>query len=177
MQDIDIRLIVLYALKKAGVALEEDRLCGLCATAAPVSYFFVMQQLPSIADSGNIVRYEEDGKRYSALTPVGERTLGFFEHRVHPVVRRGIDAYAADLQKKADPIPPTIEARYEAVEDGGYRVCLRMTEQQETVFALEFVVGTAKEAAAMCRRFESDCGAVYTSLFGLLYENGPMEAI
>lgn len=177
MQDIDIRLMVLYALNKAGIALEEDRLCGLIATAAPVSYFFVMQQLPSIAESGNIVRYEEDGKRYAALTPVGERTLGFFEHRVHPVVRSGIDTYAADLQKKADPAPTSIDARYEAVEDGGYRVYLRMTEKGETVFALEFVVGTAKEAAAMCRRFESDCGAVYTSLFGLLYESGPMEAI
>lgn len=177
MQDIDIRLMVLYALKKVGVALEEDRLCGLIATAAPVSYFFVMQQLPSVAESGNIVRYEEEGKRFAALTPVGERTLGFFEHRVHPAVRKGIDATAADLQKKPNPVPPSIEARYEAVDEGGYRVYLRMTEKEETVFALEFVVGTAKEAAAMCRRFETDCGAVYTSLFGLLYESGPMEAI
>ena len=177
MQDIDIRLMVLYALKKAGIALEDDRLCGLVAMAAPVSYFFVMQQLPSIADSGNIVRYEEDGKRFSALTPVGDRTLGFFEHRVHPVVRKGIDAYAADLKKEERVVPPSVEARYEALEDGGYRVLLRLTENGETAFALEFVVGTAKEAAAMCRKFESDCGSVYTRLFEILYEEGAMEAI
>ena len=176
MQDIDIRLMVLYALKQVGVAIEEDRLCGIIATAAPVSYFFVMQQLPSVADSGNMVRYEEEGKRYAALTPVGERTLSFLAHRVHPVVRTGIDACVADLLQKPK-TSPSIEARYEAVEDGGYRVFLRLTEKQETVFSLELVVGTAKEAAGICRRFESDCGTVYASLFDLLYESGPMEAI
>lgn len=177
MQDIDIRLLVLYALKQVGVAIDEDRLCGLVATAAPVSYFFVMQQLPSIAESGSIVRYEEEGKRVCALTPVGERTLGFFEHRVHPVVREGIDACVTDMQQKPAPVPSSISARYEAVEEGGYRVLLRLSEKEETVFALEFVVGTAKEAAAMCRRFETDCGAVYTHLFDLLYESEPMDAI
>ena len=177
MQDIDIRLLVLYALKKVGVAIEEDRLCGLIAMAAPVSYFFVMQQLPSVAESGNVVCYEEGGKRYAALTPIGERTLSFFEHRVHPVVRKGIDDYAADLKKKPETVPSSVEARYEAVEGGGYRVLLRLTEKEETVFSLGFIVGTVKEAAAMCRRFESNCGAVYTSLFGLLYEAETMEAI
>ena len=71
MQDIDIRLMVLYALNKAGIALEEDRLCGLIATAAPVSYFFVMQQLPPIAESGNIVRYEEDAAGDEIIRALG----------------------------------------------------------------------------------------------------------
>lgn len=175
MQDIDIRLMVLYALKKIGVAVEEDRLCGVIAYAAPVSYFFVMQHLPAIAESGNIVRYEEDGKRLAALTPVGDRTLGFFERQIHPVVRQGIDACVADMNKTV--LPSAVTARYEAVEDGGYRVFLRLAEKEETVFSLELVVGTAKEAADMCKKFENDCGSVYAHLFDLLYENEPMEAI
>ena len=164
-EELDIKILILFILKRLPGYVEPETLCELCQCDGGVGYFDYSDCLSDLIENGN-VEQGEDGYR---ITPKGEHNADVVENSLPYSVRskaeRLIEPVEERLRRAA-----MIKAAH-TLTDGECKVKLSMSDGKGQVIELELLCLDEKQAKKIEKNFRKNAEEYYQRIMEMLSED------
>lgn len=161
--DVQIRLIILYALKAYRLSAAEGDLTAMLAWTEILDYFTLMDFVLIMEDDEMITSVMVDGQKRYDIAPKGEEALELFYDKIPWSVREIIDESAEkalDFLERGIGITATVEPydmrRFSA------KCCVQ--ERGLPMMELSLMAGSRRQAKKMAEVFEKQAAEIYQML-------------
>lgn len=156
------RLVILYALTRAGASMSREQLASVLLTNSGMSWFTFSLTVSELIEDGLI---EEQEQRLST-TRKGHGIVQVYESSVDEPLRHKIDRY---ITKNRDELLQeiVIVARFEK-SGASYKVELKLQETGTDLLSLTLDAPNREQAANICKKWKQDPQAIYASIITLL---------
>lgn len=132
------KLLILYLLRSINMPLSEMQILRIVTENGWISYFDMKECMFELIENKLLDQRETPSGDFYAISELGRNTLFYFEKELLASLRKSIDAYCeanrADLRLETE-----LSADYVRIDDGEYKVMLKVLENQIPVFELNLV--------------------------------------
>ncbi len=167
--DVQIRLIILYALSKLKISASEDRLQELLVWSNILDYFTMMDFLLDMQNLGMITTVLIEDKTCYDITVKGSETVTMFEDKIPMSIRERI--YDGAMQ-----ILDNISRGREIVTDivpidmKKYLAKCGIYERGTPLLEINLFAGSRKSAQEIQERFKKGAGELYRIILEKIVE-------
>ena len=170
-QKIDIKLLILYILKRLPAPVGQNMLTELTLIDNATNYFDYIECLTELEKRDLIIT--TDGDRYS-ITPKGVSTVEEMERDL-PYTIRVKAASGAERASKILAREAMIKTSHREKPEGGFTVSLSLSDGLGEMMHLDILAGSEKQAGEMERRFRKNAESLYLRIAGILTEDAGQE--
>ena len=168
--DYEIKLMVLYAIKKLKKSPSYDVLCRIISSSANINYFEIQPYIRELLELDNIDERKIEEKTVYMLTKTGEDTCEFFYERIPASVRQKIDSTAYSLNNdKSD--ENKVYADYIQINMSEYKVRCGILENNIRLIDFEMYAGSKERAKKICEYFKEHTQDFYYNILNSIESN------
>ena len=162
------KLIVLYMLNRVDFPLTKAQITDFILEKEYTTYMNLQSVLAQLRDSNMIMERTIRNRTQLLITEEGKTTLGFFENRISPEIKKDIETY---LQEKSISLKEEASLSSEVFKgtDGEYKAHLIAREKHVTLLDLTISVPTETIAQSICEKWERKSQDVYQFLIEQLF--------
>lgn len=169
LDDVQIRLSILYTLKSFKVSMTEGDLQSALVWNEIIDYFTMMDYLLDMQKMGLVSTvYIEGFVRYD-ITKKGHETLNMFKEQIPFSIRDKIynlaDAHLSKLERGRE-----IVADIVPVDDRKYLAKCGIYEFGMPLMELSIFAGTRKHAEEIAKKFEEESAVIYKTILEKIIE-------
>lgn len=164
--ELDIKIFILYILRKLPLHVDPDILLELCTFDTGVGYFDYAQYLCELLESEHILT-DEDGFYY--VSEKGIRNGKEGESSLPLSFRRKTDELIAPIISRMNR-RAMISCSHEVSEDGSCMLSLSLADGMGEIFSLRMLMADEEGAKAAEKLFRLKAEGIYSKIAGLLTE-------
>ena len=161
-------LIGLYMLNRVAFPLTKAQITDFILEKEYTTYMNLQSVLAQLRDSNMIMERTIRNRTQLLITEEGKTTLGFFENRISPEIKKDIETY---LQEKSISLKEeaSLSSEFFKGTDGEYKAHLIAREKHVTLLDLTISVPTETIAQSICEKWERKSQDVYQFLIEQLF--------
>lgn len=163
------KLLILYLLRSINIQLSEMQILRIVTENGWINYFDLKECLFELIESKLVEERETPVGSFYAITEQGRSTLFYFERELLGSLRKTIDAYCEanrdDLRLETE-----LSANYIRIDEGEYKVMLRVLENQIPVFELNLITYSKDSAEAFIKKWKDVAPKIYKNTYDSLAE-------
>ena len=164
-EELDIKILILYILRRLPGAVEPETLLDLCQCDGGVGYFEYSDCLNDLVENGHI---QQTADGYYQITETGARNADTVESSLPFSVRAKAQRVLAPVEERLRRAA-MLTARHELTETG-CMVELAMDDGVGEVLRLRFLCAGEEQAKRIEKNFRRDAEAYYQKIAELLSE-------
>ena len=170
-QKIDIKVLILYILKRLPAPVNQNMLTELTLIDNATNYFDYIECLTELEEKDLIITTQD---KYS-ITAKGLRTAEEMESSLPYTVRlkaaSGAERAAKILAREA-----LVKTAHREKPEGGFTVSLSISDEIGEMMHLDILAGSEEQASEMENRFRKNAESLYLRIAGILTGN-PEEPV
>jgi len=154
------KLIILYLLNSLDFKLSELQIVKCITENDWANYFDIKEHLFELSEKDMLKKRETPNGVFYTITDIGKSSIDMFYKDILHSVRENIDSFSernADLLKKES----DLFADYIKLKDSEYRVTLRILEDTRSIFEINLVVYSKKEAEQIMINWLKSASNIY----------------
>jgi predicted transcriptional regulator len=163
------KLLVLYLLKTINIQLSELQILRTVTENNWLNYFDLKECMFELMESNLVEQRETPNGTFYTITDLGRNTLYYLEKELLNSQRRAIDEYCNanrdDLRLETE-----LFAEYIKIDEGEYKVMLKVLENQLPVFELNLVTYSQASAESFIRKWKFVAPKIYKTTYDDLAE-------
>ena len=163
------KLFVLYLLKSINIQLSELQILRIVTDNNWLSYFDLKECMFELIESNLVEQRETPNGTFYLVTDLGRTTVFYLEKELLKSQRAAIDAYCEknrnDLRLETE-----LFAEYIKIDEGEYKVMLRVLENQIPVFELNLMTYSQHSAEEFVRKWKQVAPKIYKNTYDSLAE-------
>jgi hypothetical protein len=163
------KLLILYLLRSISMPLSEMQILRIVTENGWISYFDMKECMFELIESKLVEQRETPSGDFYAISELGRNTLFYFEKELLGSLRKSIDAYCEanrdDLRLETE-----LSAEYVRIDEGEYKVMLKVLENQIPVFELNLITYSKESAEAFIKKWKDVAPKIYKSTYDSLAE-------
>ena len=163
---LDIKILILFVLRRLPDYVENDVLCDLVMCDDGINYFDYIQCLSELCDTGHV---EQSGSRYR-ITPKGDDNGGTIESSLPFSVRKKAEKLLAPVAQRLLR-SSMIKAGHTVSSSGACTVELSMGDGCGEIISLRLLAGGEEQAARIEKNFRERAEEYYDKIIALLDDN------
>ena len=163
------KLLILYLLKSINIQLSELQILRIVSENSWLNYFDLKECMFELIEGRLVEQRETPHGTFYAITELGQTTVFYLEKELPDSQRKAIDAYC-DANRDALRLETELSADYIKIDEGEYRVMLKILENQQPVFELSLITWSKNSAEAFIRKWKDVAPAIYKSTYDTLSE-------
>jgi len=161
------KLLILYLLKSINIQLSELQILRIVSENGWLNYFDLKECLFELIEGRLVEQRETPNGTFYSITELGQDTVFYLEKELPESQRKAIDAYC-DANRDALRLETELSADYIKIDEGEYRVMLKILENQLPVFELNLITWSKNSAEAVIHRWKDVAPAIYKSTYDIL---------
>ena len=162
------KLIILYLIKKMGIALSNSEICQFSLEKNYMDYFSVQQYLAELVDAGWLEKNRDNHNTRYTLTDEGNDIINYFIRHISESAKNEINTYIHENSKR-------IKAEYEVTANyflelnNNYLVkCGLCDSDGSNLMEISVSVATREQAQLICGNWKKNVNKLYGSVFSSL---------
>ncbi len=163
------KLLILYLLKTINIQLSELQILRIVTDNGWLNYFDLKECMFELIEGRLVEQRETPNGMFYAITELGQTTVFYLEKELLESQRKAVDAYCAanrdDLRLETE-----LAADYIKIDEGEYKVMLKVLENQQPVFELNLITWSKSSAEAFIRKWKDVAPAIYKTAYDSLSE-------
>lgn len=161
------KLLILYLLKTINIQLSELQLLRIVTDNGWLSYFDLKECMFELIESQLIVERDTPSGTFFAVTELGCSTVFYLEKELPASLRKAIDDYC---EKNRDDLrlETELHADYIKIDEGEYKVMLKVLENQVPVFELNLITCSQASAETFISKWKKAAPAIYKNTYNSL---------
>ena len=163
-EKLDIKILILFILRRLPDAVDAETLADLALADGDVGYFEYAECLAELEDSGHLTR----SGRFYAITEKGDRNCSIVESSLPYSVRSRALKRIAPVEERMRR-QAMITARH-TLDEKGCMVELAVADGKGEMIHLRLLCSGEEQARKMEKRFRKDAEAYYQKIVELLTE-------
>lgn len=161
------KLLVLYILGSIGHPISNSRITEIVLENNLLNYFHLQQYLGELVDSGFIDSSKEEKRQMYSLSDKGKNVLGYFQNRISDSKKSIVDSYLLRYREALDK-NIDISASYDRLDNGGYIVSCKLSENGICIIDLKLNTASGDSAAKVCENWNSNASQLYNKIVNIL---------
>ncbi len=158
------KLIILYLVKKMGIALSNSEICQFLLEKNYMDYFTVQQYLAELVSAGWLDKVREQNSTRYTLTEDGEDVLMYFMNHISEQAKNEIYVYVQENQNRIR-AEYAVTANYFLELNDDYLVKCGLCDQNgATLMEISVTVATKKQAQTICQNWRKNVSALYGNI-------------
>lgn len=170
LDDVQIRLVILYALKHFKISASVENLQEILVWQDIIDYFTMVDFLLDMEKLGmvttvtveNVVRYD--------ITEKGDKTVSMFKNKIPMSLRDKIyfkcDEMVSDMAKGR-----SIAADIVPIDDRNFMAKCGIYEFNTPLMEINIYAGTREQAEAIAERFKTQSSSLYKTILEKIIED------
>jgi predicted transcriptional regulator len=167
--DVQIRLIILYALKAFEISMPVEKLQEVLVWSGIIDYFTMMDFLLDMKSMGMIKDIEIEGSTCYDITEKGEGLASMFNDKIPLSVREHILDSARQVLDNIER-GREIVADIMPVDTGQFLAKCGIYERGTPLFEVNLFAGSRKNAKEIAERFKKDAAQLYKIILERIVE-------
>lgn len=169
LDDVQIRLIILYTLKCFKISMTEGKLHETLVWNDVLDYFTMMNFLIDMQKQGLVSTVTIEGVLRYDITKKGHETLEMFRDRIPKSIRDKVyDLAEAELYKMER--GREIVADIEPIDERKFMAKCGIYEFGVPLMELSIFAGTRKNATEITKKFEENAATLYKNILDTIVE-------
>ncbi len=154
------KLLILYLLKTINIQLSELQILRIVSDNGWISYFDLKECIFELFESSLIEKRDTPSGVFLSLTEQGKTTVFYLEKELPASMRKSIDDYC---EKNRDELKLETElfADYIKIDEGEYKVMLKVLENQVPVFELNLITYSQNSAKEFVSKWKDIAPFIY----------------
>lgn len=169
LDDVQIRLIILYTLKCFKISMTEGNLHEALVWNDILDYFTMMDFLLDMQNLGMVSTVTIEGTLRYDITKKGHETLEMFKDRIPKSIRDKIYDLAEEELYKLER-GREIVADIQPIDEKKFLAKCGIYEFGMPLMELSIFAGTRKHAAEITKKFEENAATLYKSILDTIVE-------
>jgi len=165
--DVQTRLVILYALKKFKIAMSEELLCKSLVWGGIIDYFTMMDFLIDMEKSEMTAETAIDGKRCYDITDKGLQMVDTLAYKIPYIARESIDDAAFDTLDELKR-GPEIAADIVPVDYKNFLAKCGIYDRGMPLMEISLLAGSRQAAFKISEQFKKDAADLYKTILGKL---------
>ncbi|MGI5849259.1 MAG: DUF4364 family protein [Christensenellales bacterium] len=163
------KLLILYLLKTINIQLSELQILRIVTENNWLNYFDLKECMFELIESNLVEQRETPNGTFYAVTDLGRTTLYYLEKELLNSQRKAIDEYCS---KNRDDLRLETElfAEYIKIDEGEYKVMLKVLENQIPVFELNLITYSQNSAEDFIKKWKHVAPKIYKNTYNSLAE-------
>lgn len=154
-----IKLMILYAVREYKKPLTNSLLTKLVTENNEINFFDLQYGISELVKIEDLYGFEEDGSHFYRLTPDGQSSIEYFEHKLPLVIRNRLRKSVKAQLDSEKPITDTITDY--TPEGDGFLSTIKILENGIEQFSLSLYLPTRETAKATCEYFKHNIEDIY----------------
>lgn len=154
------KLLILYLLKTIGMQLSELQILRIVSENGWLNYFDLKECMFELIESRLIEQRETPGGVFYAITEQGCSTVFYLEKELPASVRKAIDEYCEKSREELR-LETELVADYIKIDEGEYKVMLKVLENQVPVFELSLMTYSQASAESFISKWKTTAPKIY----------------
>jgi hypothetical protein len=163
------KLLILYLLKTINIQLSEIQILRIVTDNGWLNYFDLKESLFELVESNLVQQRETPNGTFFSISQLGCDTLYFFEKELLISQRKAIDEFC-DANRGELRLETELSADYIKIDDGEYKVMLKVLENQIPVFELNLITFSKTSAEAFISKWKHVAPIIYKNTYDTLAE-------
>lgn len=163
------KLIILYMLKNSDAPLTNATISDLVLAKEYTNYFSLQRALSDLVTSDLISAESSHNATHYRIMEEGTNTLGFFEDKISPAIKKDIIDYFND-KKIALKEETAVMADFYKGQGQLYNVRCQIKENKTISFEVTLQVTGREQAEAICKNWKKKSAEVYDYLMDQLIQ-------
>lgn len=163
------KLLILYLLKSINIQLSELQILRIVTDNGWLNYFDLKECMFELIESHLVKQRETPNGTFFVISELGQTTLYYLEKELLGSQRKAIDDYCKanrdDLRLETE-----LYADFIKIDEGEYKVMLKVLENQIPVFELNLVTYSKSSAQAFIAKWKSVAPKIYKNTYDILAE-------
>lgn len=163
------KLLVLYLLKTINIQLSELQILRIVTDNGWLSYFDLKECMFELIENQLVDERDTPSGTFYSITEHGCTTVFYLEKELPASLRKKIDTYCEknrnDLRLETE-----LHADYIKIDEGEYKVMLKVLENQVPVFELNLITYSQASAEAFISKWKNAAPIIYKNTYDSLSE-------
>lgn len=163
------KLLILYLLRSINISLSELQILRIVTENGWINYFDMKECMFELIENKLVEERETPTGTFYTISELGRNTLFYLEKELLGSLRKSIDAYCEanrdDLRLETE-----LSADYVRIDEGEYKVMLKVLENQIPVFELSLITYSKESAEAFIKKWKDVAPKIYKSTYDSLAE-------
>ena len=163
------KLLILYLLKTINIPLSELQILRTVTENNWLNYFDLKECMFELMESNLVEQRETPSGNFYSVTELGKNTLFYLEKELLSSQRRAIDEYC-DANRDDLRLETELSAEYLKIDEGEYKVMLKVLENSVPVFELNLITYSQATAEAFIGKWKRVAPKIYRRTYDDLAE-------
>ena len=161
------KLLILYLLKSIDIQLSELQILRIVSDNGWLNYFDLKECMFELIESRLVEQRDTPSGMFYTITELGNTTVYYLAKELPASLRKAIDTYC-DENRDDLRLETELSADYIKIDEGEYKVMLKVLENQAPVFELNIVTYSQTSAEAFINRWKSVAPKIYKQTYDIL---------
>ena len=163
------KLLILYLLKTINIPLSELQILRSVTENNWLNYFDLKECMFELMESSLVEQCETPTGTFYSVTELGRTTLFHLEKEMLNSLRKAIDEYCSANRDELR-LETELSAEYIKIDEGEYKVMLKILENHVPVFELNLITYSQVSAETFISKWKKVAPKIYKSAYDGLAE-------
>ncbi len=163
------KLLVLYLLNSIDIQLSEMQILRIVTDNGWMNYFDFKECMFELIESNLVSQEETSNGSLFEITELGSTTLFQLKNEIFNSQRKAVDEYCV-ANRDALRLETELFADYVKIDEGEYKVMLKVLENQVSVFELNLVTYSKHSAEDFIKKWKDVAPKIYKNTYDFLAE-------
>ena len=163
------KLLILYLLKTINIQLSELQILRIVTDNNWLNYFDLKECMFELIESNLVEQRDTPNGAFFTITELGETTLFYLEKELFNSQRKAIDTFCIENRDELR-LETELFADYIKIDEGEYKVMLKVLENQVPVFELNLITYSQNSAEEFIKKWKHVAPKIYKSTYDSLAE-------
>lgn len=163
------KLLILYLLKSINIQLSELQILRIVSENSWLNYFDLKECMFELMESRLVDQRDTPNGLFYSITDLGSETVFYLEKELPASVRKAVDTYC-EANRNDLRLETELFADYLKIDEGEYKVMLKVLENQVPVFELNLVTYSQTSAESFIKKWKDVAPKIYKSTYDKLSE-------
>jgi len=163
------KLLILYLLRSINISLSELQILRIVTENGWINYFDMKECMFELIENKLVEERETPTGTFFTISEIGRNTLFYFEKELLGSLRKSIDAYC-EANRNDLRLETELSADYVRIDEGEYKVMLKVLENQLPVFELSLITYSQESAESFIKKWKDVAPKIYKSTYDSLAE-------
>jgi hypothetical protein len=163
------KLLILYLLKSINIQLSELQILRIVSDNNWLNYFDLKECMFELIESHLVEQRDTPSGLFYSISEAGSNTVFYLEKELPASVRKAVDTYC-EANRDELRLETELCADYIKIDEGEYKVMLKVLENQVPVFELNLVTYSQASAEAFINKWKHVAPKIYKNTYDKLSE-------
>ncbi len=163
------KLLILYLLKSINIQLSELQILRIVSENSWLNYFDLKECMFELMESRLVDQRDTPNGLFYSITDLGSETVFYLEKELPASVRKAVETYCVANRDELR-LETELFADYLKIDEGEYKVMLKVLENQVPVFELNLVTYSQTSAETFIKKWKDVAPKIYKSTYDKLSE-------